>query len=311
MSAFQYESSRVFSSLKNLKERIPGNMTTFQYLISYDQMLDNATRPVLDNTNFLDGFVIRALGWQCRNFRRKISFLPRADVPSRVMNFLAASTPESRMKRFQSIRFERGLRVEFLETFLASMGQYEQACDLSLEDPNGEDPLAYCLWVKTSTEENLGCPSDLISTIREVRYWLSIAASFKEKLLEKYIRLCLNSAQKDYVSFFDCSVDLSDLVQTYVMTASRAIDKCDYRQGVLTSHIQKWMFTARECASRQRMRTDTDFDSLTFQEISDKELVESFYTSDQETVNVISRLARLVDPNGAARCYLQLPEPTE
>ena len=311
MTAFNYESSRVFSSLKNIRERIPGNMTTFQYLISYDQMLDNATRPVLENTNFLDGFVIRALGWQCKNFRRKISFLPRSEVPARIMNFLAASSAESRMKRFQAIRFERGLRVEALNTFLSSLEEYEKACDLSLEDPNGNDSFSFCLWVKNRFEEQFASDENLLSTIREVRYWLGISFSFKEKLLEKYIRLCLNSAQKDYVGFFNCAIDLNDLVQTYVMTASRAIDKCDYRQGVLTSHIQKWMFTAREFASRQRIRMDADIDSIAFQELSDKEASDGFYTSDTETVKVISRLARLVDPDGAARCYLQLPEPME
>jgi hypothetical protein len=286
-------------------------MTTSQYLISYDQMLDNATKPVLNSSKFLDQFALRSLGWQSKNFRRKISFLPRREVPAKILNFLAATDSEDRFKKFQAIRFERGLRIESLETFLSSLKSYEDACDLALSDPSGLDDISYCLWVKTQTEDSLGCGSNLLGVIREVRHWLSVAASFKEKLLEKYVRLCLNTAQKDYVNYFDCSVDLNDLVQTYILTASRAIDKCDYRQGVLTHHIQKWMFTARESANKQRFRTDEDIDSVTFQELSASSPDLSLSSLDPETVNVISRLAKLVDPVGAARCYLQLPEVLE
>jgi hypothetical protein len=307
--SFHYENSRVFADLKNIKERISGNMTTYQYLISYDQMLDNAIMPVVRRTKFMDSFLVRMLGWQEKNFRRKISFLPRKEVPHRILNFLVSGSADDRVKTFTSLRLDRGLRVECLGLFFESLRAYELACNAELIDPLNSDNLPYCFYVKATTEANLGCTSsDLLGTLRESRYWLEIASGFKQKLIEKYVRLCLTTAQRDYTGFFDCSVKLDDLIQTYLMAASRAIDKCDYKQGVLTSHIQNWLFTARDSMAKMREKASSDVGLLGLDEIrslskQEDELLE------KDSLNVVAQLAKIVDPRGAARCYLQLPEP--
>jgi hypothetical protein len=311
MSTFQYEDSRVFADLKNIKERIPGNMTTYQYLVSYDSMLDNALRPIIRDTKFLDAFLLRVLGWQEKNFRRKVSFLPRREVPRLVLNFLVAPDEESRVQTFTSVRLDRGLRMEALELFFAKLSEYERACNLELSSPLGEDTLSHCLYVKSQVEAQLGSSSSsLLPALREARHWMGVAAGFKQKLLEKYVRLCLTTAQRDYTQFFDCSVKLDDLIQTYLMATSRAIDKCDYKQGVLTSHVQNWLFTARDAMVKMRDKDNISLDHLSLEDLDP--LVQSEQESNvmnNDRVEVLARLARLADPLGAARCYLQLPEP--
>lgn len=302
MASFSYESSRVFSDLKDIKERIPGNMTTYQYLATYDEMIINALSPIVLGTEFMDRFLLRTMGWQSKNFRRKVSFLPRPEVSSRVMTFLS-SPKDRRLQSFKAIRLERGLLIEAATIFVRTLSEYESICKLEPSVVSKFSSMHEALFSKNETERELGSDGGLLSIIREVRYWLDIASKFKEKLLEKYVRLCIKTAQKDYVSYFDCSVNLDDLAQTYVLTASRAIDKCDYRQGVLTHHIQKWMFTARDNASRQRLISLEGVDPVSLTDLEDNPTFEPGY----DNVNVIAELAGLIDPEGAARCFLQLP----
>ena len=70
-------------------------------------------------------------------------------------------------------------------------------------------------------------------------------------ILKKYIRLAIMTAQRDYVQYFDHRVSLNDMCGEYILATARAIDKCDYEKGPLTTHIGNWFFTARKhCATR-------------------------------------------------------------
>lgn len=297
----RYESSRVFAELKNIRERLPGNMTTYQSLVSYDTMLTNALSPIIRETTFMDALLLRVMGWQEKHFRRKVSFLPRKEVPRRIINFLIAEGPDARMKAFAAIHLDRGLRVEAVELFIKNCSDYEKACSASM----GTTPEAIRAqeFVRASFEDCLGCSGSLTPIITEARFWLNVAAGFKQKLLEKYVRLCITTAQRDYTQFFDCSVKLDDLIQTYIIAASRAIDKCDYRQGVLTSHVQNWFYTARDSMSKTRERRHDSMDTIGFTELGTTTLDDT--KVDLETVYA---LARAADPFGAARCFLQLQE---
>jgi len=307
MASYKYESSVVFRDLKNIRERISGNLTTYQYLISYDDMLDNAVYPVIRDCRFFDTFILRLVGWQEKNFRRKVSFLDRKSFPHLAMNFLVSKGTEARMKAFRSMSLDRGIRVEALNTYYSLLGSYEKACDL-----DGYD-IESALHLKKQTEDSFACTApSLLSSVRESRYWLSVASEFKQKLLEKYVRLCLTTAQRDYTNYFDCSVKLDDLIQTYLIAASRAIDKCDYKQGVLTSHVQNWLFTARDSMAKMRDRNTDSHELINLDDVDTHSSQNHEEISIQlESVNVISELARLMDPVGAARCYLQLSEPKD
>lgn len=314
-----YESSRVFAQLKDIKERIgvDANLTTPQYLQTYDDLLDNAVRPILDNCRFFDSYLLRILGWQERNFRRKVSFLKRAEFPRLAVGFVLKRSPEERFAAYQDLRLDRLIRMQVVSLFHSSLENYLAACECELTPPAGVDQASFCFAVKAKVEESMkSTPGGLLSAYHESKFWFEHAADFKRILMEKYVRLCLNTAKRDYVYYFKCQGKLDDIIQTYLIAMSRAIDKCDAKQGALTSHIQNWFFSARDAVARQRERNTVSLDQengdLANSASNSLDLANlSVYEErrrEQEDVNLIAELSRIADPHGAARAFLGIPE---
>lgn len=310
MSQFSYKNSRVFAELKATKEAIPGNMTSYQYLSSYDELLRNAVDPIVRESTFARGFVASLMGWQEKHFRRKVSFLPRATAIQRGFEFLVAH-PERRVHAFHRIRLERGIMSEMVEGFLAATAEASRASNLDqslrLEGEDWNQFYGRCRSIAQSMEDAICCPN-LVRVRRESEYWMTTAVDFREKILQKYYRLCLTTAQRDYVGFFNMSVPLDDIINSYLVAAARAIDKCDFRQGVLTSHIAKWFLTARDQVGKSRSSSSLQLNDAI--PIDDLEAV-SISSQESELIKleehkVLVDVARLVDPQGIGRTFLRI-----
>lgn len=309
---FAYESSAVFNSLKISRETIPGNMTSFQYLGALDELISKALAPILESSTFAHAFVASLFGWQEQNFRRKLAFGNRREALSKALEFLVAPQ-EERVEAFRKIMLERGVRVELVKAFLASTETAHKAAhfDISIRE-EGEDQPHFeerCRFLLQSARDSVECPN-LIQVRRQAEYWLEQAMGFREMILQKYYRLCLVTAQRDYSQHFSCSVPLDDVIGTYLLATMRAIDKCDIRRGVLTSHIQNWFLTARESVGKSRSSNSvalSDTMPLEGPEFStpphEDKLLES------EAASIMVATAALVDPTGAARTFLKLSEP--
>lgn len=316
MAEYSYKHSEVFASLKNITEKLTTNLTTSQYLQALDQYLQNATTPVVIGTRFFDSFLSRLVGWQEKNFRRKVSFSSRKLVPSAVINFLLQPTPEGRVAAFAEIKLDRGILVEALELFYENLDLYTRACNCELSRPGfpGVD-LSYCLFIKTRVENEMLARVPLTTVLSESKFWLKKAIAFKQLILEKYTRLCITTAKADYVYYFKHSVSLNVIIHWYWIAAARAIDKCDSGQGALTSHIQNWFKTARYRVTLERdLRTTLlnvetlDFDSDEFRSThSSLPTKEEDEDRNQRLVD-IRYLAKLADPLGVARAYLGIEE---
>lgn len=309
-------SSKVFADLKDTREKIQGNLTTAQYLRTYDILLYTAIRGIVEHTKFLDTYLIRLLGWQEVNHRRKVSFLKRTELPRLVLNFMMQDTPESRLTALKQLKLDRGLRVEIIRSFISSLDEYICCCNLS-----SSRSLAEAIEYKHKVEAEYNY-AKLYELCIQSSLWLDRALEFKSMIQEKYIRLCLVSARRDHAQFFSGSIDLDDVIHTYFISCSRAIDKCDGDAGTLTTHIQNWFFTARESVWGQKNKTkqvsmdaflqrqestdygeadETDEDSMTVQS-REQELE---HTTEAKH---IAALAKIADPHGAARVLLGIPE---
>jgi hypothetical protein len=310
-------SSKVFSDLKDTREKIQGNLTTAQYLRTYDILLYTAMRGIVEHTNFFDTYLIRLLGWQEVNHRRKVSFLKRTELPRLVINFLLQDTPEARFIAIKQLKLDRGLRVEIIRAFVASLSKYLACCNL-----NSELSLAESIEYKAQVEKEYNYP-DLYKLCVESSLWLDRALEFKSMIQEKYIRLCLVTAQRDHATFFSGSIDLDDVIHTYFIACSRAIDKCDGDAGTLTTHIQNWFFTARESVWGQKNKTKQVSMDAFLQRQESTDYGEGLDDVDEDDVTVHSReqelehdhearqmsaLAKIADPHGAARLLLGIPE---
>lgn len=307
-----YKSSRAFQELKNVKEKLLVNMTTSQYMKLYDEYLEKAMNPIIANCKFFDTYLSQLISWQARSHRRKISFVGQIEFPRLAVNFMLQSTGEQRIEAYKKLSLDRGIVIEFLRLFESMTSNYKKASNLELF---GGD-LQKCLRIIAETETSLRPKIPLISIIRESSYWFNHALNFRHLILEKYIRLTLNAAQRDYVEFFQGREELDDVVQAYLLYTARAIDRCDYRQGALTSHIQKYFLAAKAHVLKGLdSRNDSlhDEDEPCNEYGKDSELqspdIQLFNkTLNEDSSKVISQLSKLMDPEGYARGYLGIPE---
>jgi len=287
-------------------------MTSYQYLSGYDELLRKAVEPIVRESNFARSFVANLMGWQEKHFRRKVSFLSRAKAQQRSLEFLL-SHPDRRVRAFHNIQLERGVITSLINGFLLATEDAAIAANLEpslrREGEDWNQFYARCRMVTASVEEALGC-SSLLRVRREAEYWMATAMDFREKIMQKYYRLCITTAQRDYVGFFNHSIPLDDIINSYLMATARAIDKCDYRQGVLTSHITKWFLTAREHVGKSRGSTSLQLSEMLPLEDMDSLSVssqESFLLQQEET-RVLREVAALVDPTGMGRTFLRIPD---
>lgn len=305
-----YQHSKVFASLKVVKERIQGNLTTSQYLQAYDEYIERAITPILLNTRFFDSFLARLVGWQEKNFRRKISFLNRHEFPSLAISFLLQTSDEGRLTAFRKLSLDRGICIEFIKLFHANLDSYIKACNCEMLDPKtSEFDLSYALKTKLFVEESLRATSPLLPVYAESVFWLAKALDFKSIIVEKYTRLCLNTAKYDYEDYFNHKIPLDDIISIYLTAASRAIDKCDSKQGVLTTFIRNWLKTGRTQAAKliDRIAVSVSTESLNQLSLSELTSAED-HTDKEEQINQLRTLAKLADPIGAARVALGIEE---
>jgi hypothetical protein len=315
-----YKHSETFARLKRITETIPNNLTSIEYLRTLDYLLENALYPIIISTGFLDIFLSKILAWQSTNPKRKTTSENKRDLPSYVVLYLISATPEQKMKIYRKIGFDRGITMEIIRRWLELMTKYETLIGV-LEPTLEQVQMINKLLVAVGANED-GYP---YGAYLQARFWVERANYFKSLILEKYTRMVLNTAQSDYVRFKH-KIDLEDIMQVYFMAASKAIDKCDPNKGVLTTHIQHWLLSAKNVVVKNYL------DSHIEQQISkpmpeSQELVEKFI-SDRDvpaeasalmestedkmertgTIDRVRQIAKFFDPYGYARLTMGIGE---
>ena len=103
---------------------------------------------------------------------------------------------------------------------------------------------------------NLSSSQSLYSGIRASKFWIAEFVKLKELILQKYYRFIINTAQSDFKSLGH-TVSLDDMAQNYVLVSSKALDKCDYEQGTLTSYLQLWLKSAKHKITKKGSISNT------------------------------------------------------
>ena len=318
-----YRHSTTFAALKGLQETFDGNLSTVQYMRILDAYLYRSLAPIVNNTNHADKCLTQLLSWMVRNGKRKMTMDNSIDYQALIFQFLmTARTPNGgetspRMKILRSMKMDRAALVYIVNSFVDALtGTYRSACDGTLPLPFGAggDPLSFNLYVKTRIDSYHGIGPDTTPTLlalhQEAAFWRSRYLATKRVTLEKYVRLSIMNAQKDYAHYFSCSgVDLDDLSQSYLMMTSRAIDRCDPDQGTLTNLIQSWHLTGRSTAQKQRLNRQHEDLNVTTDDLEDDESAAVLDRKDDDRhheIDHIRRVAEMADPKGFGRFLLGL-----
>jgi len=306
-----YRHSKVFEVLKATDEVISDNLTSLQYLQTLDLFLWRALEPIhAECPSLFNNYLAKIVSTQINKPSTKFTSMmaeERPKLPVLLFNALTSSNPKKAHEYVRQMYINRGLLFGFLSLFLNSLRPYEELHQPLLS----MNPIIRRskMW---EIERSVGLRpgSSLYAVIQQVKYWHDKARWFKELIMQKYIRLALNHARttyKDYNHF----IDLDDVAQTYLVTVSRSIDRCDSRQGVLTTFITNWFKSARsEVADMAKGQMDQSYDSMTEDNGDSVSDIIGFSTLDtsSETVEHIAYVAKKMDKHGYIRAALGIPE---
>lgn len=296
-----YKHSEAFAALKSVQERIGQNLTTNQYLQGLDALIMKSITPIVYGTAWFDTFLPKMLSWQVNNPRRKVVTDRKRDLMSPMLEFLVTSDPVRKLAIIKACRFDRIILIEGVSQFLANTQEYVSLVDGLKEVPHKQDPYSYVAAEKLRIEQEFGVASgkSLRSIIQQADLALAQSIDFRNRILEKFNRLCLMEAQKTYTQL-GYVVELDDIVQVYRICAQRALDKCDSEQGVLATHILNWLKTGKSSILKQ-IQNNVVYNDTTSSE-------ETVQDSNSELVGHIRQLAKLADPVGAGRIFLGIEE---
>lgn len=296
-----YEHSEVFASLKVIKEEVKVNLTTAQWLQTLDFFIESALDPIVTAwPAFLDSFFAKVVAWQITRPSIKFSRIDKADL---AVHFFNAVTTENKTKRLhqKKMLLNRGVLLGCVRLFLQTVNEYKQVASCSTE-LSREQRDAYLFQFHEST----GCSLHLYSAIRQSEFYEEKATHFKSLIVQKYIRLALTNAQRAY-KMVEFRERLDDIIQIYLGYMSRAIDRCDSRQGVLTTFIQSWFHSARcEVIRRVGETMHSSYDELS--EGHNPNAGRTDPDSTAETMQHVSYIAKRCDPHGVVRHTLGIPE---
>lgn len=233
--ALDYQHSRVMQAVTAHHESIPENYSSSQYMEVLDKLLYNAVGPIVRTCKFADSFLSDVLHLWSLAPRRKISNLPKPKART-LMLLLLVSKPEDKAKVLRRMRLERSIVAELVGSWLSALENYKDACE------SGDSETANKL------SNNVGyfnTAYSLYAAVNDASFWFKQYTSFKEKILQKFLKLCATQAQACYKAN-DSRITLDDLIQNYILYAGRAIDKFDPKKGTLGSYIQTWFQHARD-----------------------------------------------------------------
>ena len=305
----KYSHSEAFARLKGVDEKITQNLTSYQYLTVLDNMLYESLAPIVMNTKFFEVFLSQVIGWQTQNPKRKTCGVGRVQLVTLSTLIFLTMDGAQKLKLVKRMKLHRNILFECITRWLDLMVNYT-----SLSNQVGT------MEVVTQLQEMhekalMRTGYSLHSTFSTTLFWYKKAKAFKEQIMEKYTRKVITTAQRDYVEL-GMIESLNDMVQSYMMTMSKAIDKCDADKGVLTSYIDNWLKSAKNNVEKRaagdsgQMHKKLGGQKVEHVELEDVEdTVSDDDTRDREdTIQRVRTLAKLFDPRGFGRIALGIQE---
>lgn len=313
--AGKYVHSESFAALKGVDEKIVQNLTSFQYLTVLDNMLYESLAPLLVNTKFFDVFLAQVIGWQTLNPKRKTCGVGRVGLVSLSTLFYLTSEPKQKLKIVKKMKLHRNILFECITRWLDLMQEYP-SLSLRMGSPEVLDAIS-----EMHEKGLMRTGYSLHSTYTTTLFWYKKSKTFKEQIMEKYTRMTISTAQRDYADMIDHGVistteNLNDMVQAYMMTMSKAIDKCDADKGVLTTYINSWLKSAKNNVEKRSSSDGTQIHKkLGVQKIEHVELddVEDTVSDDDardrdDLIKRVRHVAKIFDPKGYGRLALGIHE---
>jgi len=293
-----YQHSESFAKLKSIKEGIDSSLTSYQWLATLDYFIESAIDPMVTSLPLLvNNYYAKVIAWQSHKPSIKFSRINKHDLPTLLFNSITTEGAVSRSFQKEML-LNRGLLFGLINIFQHTVNGYMQVHNPATRITNNDRMLKLAI-----AEKNFDT-TYLYASARESQFWANKAYSFKKLIVQKYTRLALMNAKGVYTQVHTY-LKLDDIVQTYLMFLSKAIDRCDSRQGVLTTFIQTWFHSAK--AHTMKEAQDKHQQSSFDEQHETTDLSVGPDTS-YENIQHIASTAKRVDPSGILRVSLGIPE---
>lgn len=303
-----YEHSWVFDSMKNTKEAIQTNYTSLQYLQTLDSFLHSALKPVaLECPSLFYTYMAKVVARQTLKASAKLTSGDRAKLPIQLFNMLTQPEPEKAFNMARQLYINRGILFGFISLFLNHLDYY---AGLQRGKFKVSDEQRQTLIHGIELSVGLRPGGNLYQALMEVMHWDNKSRWWKKLIIQKYTRMAAMQAQRTYTDF-NHSVKLNDVVQIYMLTVNKAIDRCDSRQGVLTTFIQNWFKSARgEVAHLAQNQGDESIDSLAelHGDAVHSMIGVAMPDVDEELKEHVAYVAKQADPDGLVRTCLGIDQ---
>lgn len=230
------------SNLLGLKEKITTNLSGEQITYVLDTFLNRAIKPIIHNTYFMDRYIAELLPFVISNARRKLSFnLTNVKLAEHLFSFLTADSSKYKYKYYVDAKLERSITFSALFEFERLTLGYSDAILDYYNNPSDMTIQAKLHSIMTSVGLVQG--SSLFHTVKEAMYWSKQATSFKNMIVEKFVRLAYKESEKN-AKATGLSIDRDDLFKDLVLSIPKALDKYSPDKGTLTPYIKWWFFDA-------------------------------------------------------------------
>lgn len=297
----KYKHSEAFAEIKAINEDIKVNLTSLQYLQILDYYIWSALELLIKiSPEVFKVYVSKVIAYQQIHAMTKVSSEGRESLSCAFFNYVTTND----LSRAKELHLNRGLYFGIINYWLSKAKLYHD-----LKSPFHTATVKDGA-VMRAIQVELGI-ADLRffhAYYRQIKYWSDLAQEFKVKIMQKYTRMTIVQAQKTYVDF-GCSVELDDVTQIYLQIMGKAIDRCDSRLGVLTTFIQSWLKSARAAVQKIAL---SKLPASSYEELVESgEHFESSavdFSSDLETLEVVSVAARKIDKTGCLHIKYGIPQ---
>lgn len=308
MTQKAYEHSRVFDTMKNTEEQITGNLTSLQYLQTLDYFLWEALKPIAaECPSFFYNYLCKVVARQSLKASVKLTSSDRMKLPIQLFNTLTTQSPSKAFDQSRLLYINRGVFFGFISLFLRKL-QYYMELHQSMHDFDAAERNILIHRIEQTVGLRPG--GQLYPALMQIIHWDTKARWWKASIVEKYTRMAALNAQRTYKDF-NHFVPLDDVMQIYMVVTNRAVDRCDARQGVLTTFIQNWFKSARgEVAKLAEHQQDASYESLTEDHGDSIHEVIGVTLPDltKELQTHIAYIASTIDKNGLVRTALGIPQ---
>lgn len=302
-----YTHDLTFAALKNIKEQVTSNYTTSQYLKTLDHFIWLALGPVIKTCpNLFLNYVSKVVAQQAVR-PVKMTSDDKHNLPVAFMNLLLA---RDRVTAAKDLHLNRGILFSFLDIFVSLTARYRRLHEMPPPSNLLDASRRTQLLEKVEADLEVIPGANLYGATLEASHWSKEAIAFKNVIVEKYTRLAIKGAQKTYVTARHRR-ELGAIVNVFMITLYKAIDRCDSRHGVLSTFITNWLRGARSKVLDEVFAesAETSYDKQ-IEDHGEEAFVQHSHQAnrDMEAMQSLAHIAKTIDPRGCVRASLGIAE---